>query len=533
MRLTLRSKLGLVATVLLALPWAGYLYVRETERFLLAAQEAALGATARAVATALHDRPGLLEYRTSDESALRREAERELKRLRDGTSLLGESDEAARGQTANEEIGAILKGVARASSRIWVVSRDYRVLALAGSLHRTDLVAQGPVQRALGWLIGAPTEDFDEAIADEAIGAGREVASALQGAAGARTRNTRDSRARIVSAAHPIWVGDQVVGAVVVEETTNRIASLTTQALERLLIVTLATFALVTAVLLWFATRISNRITRLRDEAEAAIDARGRVAQLVTGSDSADEIGDLSRSFTTALGRMRRYSAYLEELAGRLSHELRTPIAVVRSSLENLRAARSNEEMLVYAARADEGLARLSTILARMTEASRLEQSLSSATNERFDAIQVVQGCTEGYRTAYRQARFDLALPHGPVMLEGSADLIAQMLDKLVENAVDFHEPGTVIGIALDAEGRLSVTNHGARLPEAIRESLFESMVSARTARAGDNPHLGLGLYVARLIAEFHGGGLKAENLPDGSGVAFTASLKNSPGVDL
>jgi len=77
----------------------------------------------------------------------------------------------------------------------------------------------------------------------------------------------------VVSAAHPIWVGDQVHGAVVVEETTNRIASLRSQALERLLVMTLVAFALVAAVLLWFATRISNRIRRLSDEAEAAIDA--------------------------------------------------------------------------------------------------------------------------------------------------------------------------------------------------------------------------------------------------------------------
>ena len=531
--LTLRAKLALVALVLLALPWAGYRYVRETERFLLSAQESALAATARAVATALHDRPQLLDYRSTDESALRREAERELRTLAGGTSMLEDTGAPERAPAANPEIAAILKGVARASSRVWVVSRDYRVLALAGSLHRSDPVPQNFVQRSLGWLIGAPDEDFDEAIADEAIGAGREIAAALQGAAGARTRNTRDGRARVVSAAHPIWVSDQVVGAVVVEETTNRIASLTTQALERLLIMTLATFALVGVVLLWFATRISNRIRRLRDEAEAAIDARGRVARLATASNAGDEIGDLSRSFTTALGRMRRYSAYLEDMAGRLSHELRTPIAVVRSSLENLRAARDREEISTYAARADEGLARLAAILARMTEASRLEQSLSSATRERFDAVPVVRGCAEGYRIAYAHATFETELPESPVLLEGSADLLAQMLDKLAENAVDFHTRGTPIRIALDAGGRLSVTNTGPGIPESIRESLFESMISARSGRAGDTPHLGLGLYVARLIAEFHGGRLEAESLAEGAGVVVTAWLKPERGPNL
>ena len=524
-RFPLRAKLALVALALLVLPWAGWRYVREMERFLLAAQEEALAATARAVATALHERPQLLAYRARGESDLRREAEQELQRLTGG--VIGH-EEPARDNAADTEISAILKGLERASSRIWVVSRDYHVLALAGSLKRPDPAPPSLAERTLGWLLAPPTEEFDDAIAEDAIAAGREVAGALQGAAGTRTRNTRDGRAVVVSAAHPIWVGDQVHGAVVVEETTNRIASLRSQALERLLVVTLVVFALVAAVLLWFATRISNRIRRLSDEAEAAIDARGRVTRLATASDAADEIGDLSRSFTTVLGRLARYNAYLEALAGRLSHELRTPVAVVRSSLENLHDARTPEETRTYVARAEEGLARLSTILSRMTEASRLEQSLSAARRERFDAAAVVRGCVEGYRLAYASRTFELALPAESVLASGAADLLAQMLDKLVENAVDFTTAGSAIRVSLDSRESqvlLRVENQGPPLPDAIRESLFDSMVSLRSERSDGVPHLGLGLYIARLIAEFHGGSLHAENLSGERGVAFETAL--------
>src|SRR5262252_10699315 len=79
--LSLRIKLALVSVLLLALPWAGYSYVREMERFLLEGEEQALLATARAVATALHDRPGLLRVPPSRDDDLRREAEEELRRL--------------------------------------------------------------------------------------------------------------------------------------------------------------------------------------------------------------------------------------------------------------------------------------------------------------------------------------------------------------------------------------------------------------------------------------------------------------------
>src|SRR6185295_18272238 len=161
------------------------------------------------------------------------------------------------------------------------------------------------------------------------------------------------------------------------------------------------------------------------------------------------------------LGRLARYNAYLEALAGRLSHELRTPVAVVRSSLENLHAARTAEETRTYLARAEEGLARLGTILGRMTEASRLEQSLQAATRERFEAVAVVGGCVEGYRMAYAPRRFELALPDASVMVAGAPDLLAQMLDKLVENAVDFAAAGTAIRVSLDAKARLRVENDG------------------------------------------------------------------------
>lgn len=545
-RLGLRAKLALVALVLLVLPWAGYEYVREMERFLLAGQEQALLGAARAVATALHDRPGLMRARPLRDTDLRREAEEELRRLaaergetesgEEGESTLIIDREESAGRRETEEVGEILRGVERTTSRIWVVTRDLRVLALAGSLRRDDAEAQAQdnlPQRLLGLLIPRPSEDFDEAIADDALATGREISGAFQGTPGSRLRNTPDGKAVVISAAHPIWIGDEVAGAVVVEETTNPILSVRSRALERLLLATLAVFAVAAAVLLGFATRISTRIRALRDEAEGAIDARGRLAHLVTAQNAGDEIGDLSRSFSVMLGKLSQHHAYLESMASRLSHELRTPIAVVRSSLENLKLAPANAR--VYIERAEEGLRRLGTILTRMSEATRLEQELDSVERERFDLAAVVSGCVEGYRLAYPTQSFELELPDGKAFALGSPDLAAQLLDKLAANAVDFAGDGRPVRISLAlAEGRaeLCVENKGPLLPEAMRDKLFQSMVSVRRERdhegGSGEPHLGLGLYVARLIAEFHGGTMAAKNLPSGDGVAVTAGFRSA-----
>jgi len=539
----LRAQLALVALVLLALPWAGLVYVNELERVLLEGQERALMGTARAVATALHDRPQLLVAVPARDDALRREAELELQRLAENDGrlpeaaaaqpLARESELAAR--AAQAEIAAILRGLQRAESRLWVVNRRYQVLALEGSLRRAqppageeEGIGRSAWRRLAGWLIQRPSEDFAESMPDDVLATGRYIAAALQGTPATRTRFTPDNRAVVMSAAHPVWNRDEVAGAVVVEETTNPIASLRSEALERLLMLTLTASGGAALLLFAYASWLSQRIRRLRDEAGRAIDARGRLSRLVAGSEAGDEIGDLSRGFSAMLAKLAQHHEYLESMAGRLSHELRTPIAVVRSSLENLKLASTPEETRTYVGRAEQGLSRLNTILQRMSEATRLEQGLRTAERERYDLSVLVRGCVEGYRLAYAATPALLEVPARPLEVTGSADLGAQMLDKLVENAVEFSPPGEAVRIALQHDGThalLSVENKGPLLPAAMRGRLFQSMVSVREGPAAGAPHLGLGLYVARLIAEFHGGAIEAADAAGRDGVVLRVRL--------
>jgi two-component system, OmpR family, sensor histidine kinase ChvG len=203
----------------------------------------------------------------------------------------------------------------------------------------------------------------------------------------------------------------------------------------------------------------------------------------------------------------------------------------VRSSLDNLRLQALPDEARVYIERADEGLRRLATMLARMSEATRLEQALAATDKERFDAAAVVGGCVLGYRAANPGREIQWRSAPEPVPVLGAPDLLAQMLDKLVENALGFARPGTPVVVALTRHGRaaaLSVSNQGPSLPEEMQGRLFESMVSVRPSRAqtaAGQPHLGLGLYIVRLIAGFHGGSAAAHDRPDGDGVIVTVSL--------
>jgi signal transduction histidine kinase len=167
-----------------------------------------------------------------------------------------------------------------------------------------------------------------------------------------------------------------------------------------------------------------------------------------------------------------------------------------------------------------------------MAEATRLEASLVTQERERYDLVKVVRECVEGYRLAYAGQGFVFDAPDQPLVVSGSPDLAAQLVDKLVANAADFSVAGEPVAVTLaHAEGvvELTVTNKGPLLPAAMTGKLFESMVSMRQGSAGGEPHLGLGLYVARLIAEFHGGSIRAGNLPGGDGVTIRVILPEAP----
>ena len=545
--LGIRAQLLLVLTVFLVIPFLGYEYVRELERVLRDAQERTLAGTAQAVATALHDRARLFDVRPVPLPSLAAERKSD-----DDPSPAPAAETSARRPVphpgAVAEIGQILQGLSRTPARIFVIDRDLNVLARAGSLRHSAPppdAESSPVERAWGMVERAalhplyalvltqPTEDFSDENPEATLGAAREVTGALAGILTTDRRLTPDGRATIVAAAHPIWVGDEVRGAVIVEETGNAVLAQRNRAFERLFSIVLAALLIGSVALTWFASRLTARIRTLRDEVEAAIDAQGRMKRALAGSKAGDEIGDLSRSFSSVLARLAQFASYQENMASRLSHELRTPVAVVRSSLDNLKLEPAAADAHVYIERAQEGLNRLAAILTRMTEATRLEQSLGDAERERIDVGRLVGACVAGYRVAYPGRAIDWIAPPDPLTIEGAPDLVAQMLDKLVANAMEFGVPGASVVIRVTRAGadvQLSVGNDGPPLPEGMAGRLFDSMVSVRRETGGDVPHLGLGLYIVRLIAEFHGGRVRADNRSDASGVVVTVTL---PGIQF
>jgi dedicated sortase system histidine kinase len=349
------------------------------------------------------------------------------------------------------------------------------------------------------------------------------VSAALEGRETGAWFRSADTGTAIVAIAAPVTVGDKVIGAVVLQRGTDAILSLRNEGLSRLINVTLITTLVVAGALLGYATWLSRRIRALSIAAEEALETEN-LASALPSALAEDEIGDLSRSFSWVLQQLGEYNEYLRSLASKLSHELRTPLAIVTSSLENLEHEELNEASLGYTARAREGADRLRRILSAMSEASRVEELMKHAEPEPFDLQAVLDSTTRAYRDVYKDRAFEFTSTVASAEASGSPELLIQMLDKLVDNAVDFSKDGDTITLALQEEDStllIAVTNPGPALPERMRSQLFDSMVSMRSGK--DSRHLGLGLYVARLIAEGHGGSIRADNIE--GGVCFTVSI--------
>jgi dedicated sortase system histidine kinase len=525
--MSIRAKLGLAALALLAIPWLAVQFITRMEEFLRAQQEAAIGATARAIASALSDRPALFPRAPA--------AEPEAEERRRIIALFAAADPDAAASLGNayvpsEEIERLLQIMGRRSARMYVIDSRSLVRGLSGRIGESE--PEDP-RRLTSWLRPIATLIIPRPsvpVGDVSLPDRGQIDRALNGVVSTSWRGMRSNPNRaVLSAAQPIFLGDDIVGAVLVQETTDAIVLLRQSGLENLLALTLVVTAAALAILLVFASRLTGRVRRLHRQAEAAIDPHGRITGAIMPSTARDEIGDLTRTVAAMMERLRGYNAYLEAMAGRLTHELRTPVAVVRSSLDNLKAQKLPDDARVYVERAGEGVERLSRLISRLSEATRLERMLESAERERFDLAAVVTGCVEGYRAAYPGRRFELSAPNAPAMLLGVPDAFAQLLDKLVENAADFAPPESAIRIALERDAyvtTLAVENEGPPLPDATIAALFDSMVTIREpGEAGGPVHLGLGLFIVRLIAEFHRGRAQARNLEGGRGVRFEVKI--------
>jgi signal transduction histidine kinase len=366
-----------------------------------------------------------------------------------------------------------------------------------------------------------PLQDEDESPSDRAI------RLSLQGDPIA-LRNPLVSGEEIILAAHPIVSSDQVIGTVIVEQNIDDILRFQRTALEQVLLLSLLSLFAIFLALIAFAGRLAWRIRNLRREASAAIDVRGRLRRggLLNEMNAGDEIGDLARSVSNMLEKLKQHNGFLENMPRTLRHEINNPLNTLSTSLQNLAEEHPDIDDSKYLESAKRGVNRIGSIVQNLADAANLEEALEAEELENIDLNELLASYVANCGSTHVGVTFQYKGSPAPAHALVSDFRIEQMLDKLIDNAVDFHRAGTPIRVQLECYGdllQIVVANRGAALSEERLNSIFDSMVSHR---GPDNRlHFGLGLHVVRIIAEHHGGTVSAVNLADASGVAFVIRL--------
>ena len=432
------------------------------------------------------------------------------------------------------ETSKILDGLGYADLHIRVIDAERIIRAETGSYRMTEAATERSWEaRAMGWLaaggnaLGGLLRRQPEPAVDSAETPLKEVMdSALAGESRALRR--RVGEIETIIAGHPIISGGAVIGLIAVERNIDDILFFQRESIDKIALVAVSSFLVVLLCLIVFAGRLTWRIRRLRQETAAAIDDFGRLRAntVASGMASADEIGDLARSVSGMLGRLAQHNTFLQRMPRTLRHEINNPLNTLHTSLEHLAQESTVVRDSKYLESAKRGVLRIGAIVENLADAANLEDSLVAEDPEVVDVQQIVESYVDNYSAMHGERTLVYQGTRAPAYVRIEDYRIEQILDKLIDNAVDFHRANSPITVQLDVRRdslRLTVANRGPMLAPDIAASLFESMVSRRGAE--NRLHFGLGLYVVRVIAEQHGGSVRAMNLVDGSGVAVIVRL--------
>ena len=420
--------------------------------------------------------------------------------------------------------------------RIWVVDHEGLVLAKSGNLKN-----EAPLSvdyENMPWLVRELILAVLPRKSDQEFSISKNFSrldidimeQALVGRPSGLRRKIPESDVIVATTAVPIKTSFGIIGGILAEQTTNAILSIQNSTLQRIFTLTFLFLIITGFGLLAFSSFLILRIRKLRDNVEQAVTFEGRITNRLKISTSKDEIGELERGLDTVLGRLQEYNYYLEAMASRLSHEIKNPLSIVKTSLDNLSVQTNKKDQYIYIERAYKGIERLEMILRKLNEATSIEQALKNEKFEEFDIVDLSKNQIDAYRQIWPKLRFKFDSNKDKILFKGIPDLIIQAMDKLTENAIDFHRPGTEIKINLHQKDNVldfSVSDEGALLPQEI--DIFQSMVSIRNSEK-NKPHLGLGLYLLKMISEHHQGIAYAKNNKDLNGVCigikFSSKIK-------
>jgi two-component system sensor histidine kinase ChvG len=290
--------------------------------------------------------------------------------------------------------------------------------------------------------------------------------------------------------------------------------------------------ALATSILLsLFMAR--TIVTPLRTLARAAIRVRlgrDRGVEVPRLPERHDEIGLLARAVADMTGALRHRIDAVESFAADVAHEIKNPLASLRSAVDSLGRVDDPELRKQLTRIAAHDVRRIDRLVSEISEASRIDAELSRATFEAIDIAKLVGNLVERRESRGENGtcKIELSRERGSTMVMGVPLRLERLLENLLDNAVSFSpETGTVrVTVTRDGDRvETSVCDEGPGIPADAREKVFTRFHSLRPEAEGFGHHSGLGLAIGRSIAEAHDGTLVVRDPERGAGACLVLTL--------
>ncbi len=435
---------------------------------------------------------------------------------------------------------AVLQALAGASdSRLRVYGSDgrlrldswratgpsYTLRDPAGQRWTKDL-ARG-ADRAFNALVGAkPVEDFAEPARDQL--------AAWPEALHARASQSVVTDVRNAPDLTPVWSAAAPLGDQVLLITTNdRDYTRIVRVQRRWLLGAMAVAILLSVLLsLFLARTIVRPLRRIALAAHRVRLGRAREVKVPRLPSRRDEIGFLARAVSDMSQSLRQRIDNIEHFAADVTHELKNPLASLRSAIEGLERVEDPQLRSRLLAVARDDVVRLDRLIGDISEAARTDAQLARAKFEPVDMGQLIEQIVTGWdaRRDKGNASIAFARPRrSTAVVMGDPGRLARAIDNLVDNAISFSPPDGLVEIAAAKAGdqvRIRIEDEGPGVPEEAREAIFNRFHSVRPQDEQFGRHSGLGLAIARAIVEGHDGEIDVQDRDDApSGARFTINL--------
>ena len=344
----------------------------------------------------------------------------------------------------------------------------------------------------------------------------REVTAALQGRHPAKMRRA-ESGQRVISVSIPIQHVRAVLGVVTLE--ANDVDEIIARQREALIPFILIAVAVTLASSLVMNSLVAQPVMRLARAADRVRQARARAISLPDLAKRDDEVGNLTRSLEDMTHALSERMDAIESFAADVAHEIRNPLTSLRSAVETLDlvtdpAARDRLQGILK-----NDIQRLDRLVTDISNASRLDAELSRDQPKLVDLGRLTGDIVALYQATARPGEVRVAFaPHeglGQVMVMGREGPLGQIVRNLIDNARSFSPPGDMVSVGLlrvKGEVIATVADNGPGVPPENLETVFERFYTSRPKGAAFGGNSGLGLSIARQIAEAHGGALRCEN---------------------